>query len=72
MIKLKILIFSERTLSLRNMSCFKISKSKTEQISMESSNHLQEILLNDFNRDVSKEKSDELFEIGQKFSKSIV
>lgn len=72
MIKLKILIFSERTLSLRNMSYFKISKSKTEPISMESSNHLQEILLNDFNRDVSKEKSDELFEIGQKFSKSIV
>ena len=72
MIKLKILIFSERTLSLRNMSYFKISKSKTEQIRMESSNHLQEIILNDFNRDVSKEKSDELFEIGQKFSKSIV
>jgi N-hydroxyarylamine O-acetyltransferase len=56
------LIFPEQTLSLRNMSYFKISETKTEQISIESSNDLREILLNDFNMSFSKETSDILFE----------
>jgi N-hydroxyarylamine O-acetyltransferase len=63
------LIFPERTLSLRNMSYFKIGKNKTEQISIESSTHLREILLDDFNMSFREEEFNVLFEVGRKFEK---